>query len=82
MHDTSDEVMKRYIIEYDSEADAAYIHIAKKAKIKDTVEIARGVFADIDRKNHFVGVEILNFSKKKTSVNNLIAKELNSQTAK
>ena len=70
--------MKRYIIEYDPEADAAYIRVANKAKVKDTVEISKGVFADTDKKHRFIGIEILNFSKKKTRVNELIARELNS----
>ena len=70
--------MRRYVIEYDPEADAAYIRVAKKAKVKDTIEIAKGIFADIDKKNRFIGIEILNFSKKKTNVNELISKELDS----
>ncbi|MDE1861012.1 MAG: DUF2283 domain-containing protein [Candidatus Micrarchaeota archaeon] len=70
--------MKKYVIEYDSEADAAYIRVAKKAKIKDTIEISKGVFADVDKKNKFVGIEILNFSRKKTNMNELISKELDS----
>ncbi len=70
--------MKRYIIEYDQDADAAYIRMARRAKIRSTIEISKGVFADVDSKNKFVGIEILNFSKKKTNVNELIAKELNS----
>lgn len=70
--------MKKYIIEYDPEADAAYIRISKKARIKDTIEISKGIFADIDSNRRFIGIEILNFSKKKTNVNELIARELNS----
>ncbi len=70
--------MKKYVIEYDPEADAAYIRVAKKAKVKDTIEIAKGIFADLDKRSRFIGIEILNFSKKKTSVNELIAKELDS----
>lgn len=69
--------MKKYIIEYDPEADAAYIRIAKKTKINDTIEISKGVYADVDKKSRFIGIEILNFSKKKTNVNKLIAKEFN-----
>jgi uncharacterized protein YuzE len=68
--------MKKYVIEYDAEADAAYIRVAKHGKIKDTIEIGKGMFADVDSKNRFVGIEILNFSKKKTNVNELISKEL------
>ena len=34
------------------------------------------MFADVDSKNRFVGIEILNFSKKKTNVNELSSKEL------
>ena len=71
-------LMKRYVIEYDQEADAAYIRTGRKAKIKDTIEISKGVFADVDSRNKFIGIEILDFSKKKTNVNELIARELNS----
>lgn len=70
--------MKKYTIEYDPEADAAYIRVIRKAKIKDTVELAKGIFADLDNKKKFVGIEILNFSKKKTNLNTLISKELES----
>ena len=69
--------MRRYIIEYDQKADAAYIRIAKRAKVKDTIEIAKGMFADIDKKNRFIGIEILNFSKKRINVIELISKKLN-----
>ena len=70
--------MKKYVIEYDAEADSAYIRVAKRGKIKDTIELGKGMFADVDSKNRFVGIEILNFSKKNTNVNELISKELDS----
>ena len=64
---------RKYILEYDSEADAAYIRLEKK-KIVDSVEIGSNIIADLDSRKKVVGIEILNFSKKRVAVTELIAK--------
>ena len=67
--------MMKYTIEYDPQADAAYIRV-KRAKVKDTIELEDGIFADVDNKRRFIGIEILNFTKRKLKLNELIAKRL------
>ncbi|MCL5680049.1 MAG: DUF2283 domain-containing protein [Candidatus Marsarchaeota archaeon] len=64
--------MKRYFLEYDSDADAAYIRINPKGKIKESVRLEENVIADIDRNNKIVGLEILNFSRMKVKLNEFI----------
>lgn len=68
--------MRKYTVEYDAEADAAYIRLMKSgANVKDTVEFGDdGLQADLDAKGNVIGIEILNFSKRKIAVNELIAK--------
>lgn len=66
--------MKEYRIKYDPEADAAYIKV-KAGKVSDTVEINEDMFVDVDSHRHIIGLEILNFSKKKVNLNELIARQ-------
>ncbi len=66
--------MKEYRIKYDAEADAAYIKV-KNGKVSDTVEISEDMFVDVDSRKHIIGLEILNFSKKKVNLNELIARQ-------
>ena len=62
-------------MEYDPESDAAYIRLAGERSVKDTVEIEEGVFADLDETMSVIGIEILNFSKRKNvSLDELVAK--------
>jgi uncharacterized protein YuzE len=65
------------MIEYDSETDAAYIRLAleSEALVNEMVEFGEeGMQADLDNKGNVIGIEILNFSKRKVAVNELIAK--------
>lgn len=66
--------MKKYLVEYDQQSDAAYIRISG-SKIADTLEASSGAFADIDKRRNIVGLEILNFSKRKIKLNELISKQ-------
>ena len=67
--------MRRYSVEYDPESDAAYIRLAGERSVKDTVEIEEGVFADLDETMSVIGIEILNFSKRKNvSLDELVAR--------
>lgn len=47
---------------HDSEVDAAYINLngSRRAKVAKTVEINANVYADFDKKDRLVGIEILN----------------------
>ena len=49
-------------INYDKEADAIYIRLSN-ARIKKTIKVKGGVFADLDSKGNIRGIEILNFSR-------------------
>jgi len=66
--------LRRYTVEYDPESDAAYVRLAEKRQIKDTTEIDAGIQADLDASGTVIGIEILNFSKKKISLDELVAK--------
>ncbi|MDG6996436.1 MAG: DUF2283 domain-containing protein [Nitrososphaerota archaeon] len=67
--------MRRYSVEYDPESDAAYVRLTGERSVKDAVEIEEGVFADLDETMSVVGIEILNFSKRKNvSLDELVAK--------
>ncbi len=67
--------MNKYLLEYDPQSDAAYIRTARK-KISRTIEIDSTTFVDLDKDNHIVGMEILNFSRTKVDITQLITKQL------
>ena len=50
-------------IEYSKSVDALYIRL-REAKITDSMDIEKGVTADLDEKGHIVGLEILDASEK------------------
>ena len=66
--------MRRYTVEYDPEADAAYVRLANGKAVDRTVEFDDDVQVDLDADGNIVGIEILHFSSRKTSLNELIAK--------
>ena len=76
--------MRKYTIEYDPEADAAYVRLLEKdGNVNETVEFDDGMQADLDAEGRVIGIEILNFSKRKAALNELIAKGIeNIQVAK
>jgi len=57
--------MKILNLEYDKEADAAYIALKKLAKgeIKSTIELNNNIILDFDKDKKLVGIEVLNASK-------------------
>jgi len=57
--------MKRKAIkfEYDKDADAAYLTIAR-AKVAESEEVEPGLIVDFDADDQVVGVEILRFSRR------------------
>jgi uncharacterized protein YuzE len=67
--------VNRYLLEYDSQPDSAYIRVARK-RISRTVEMDSTTLIDLDKDNHIVGVEILNFSTTKADIGQLITKQL------
>ena len=66
--------MSKYVIDYDSQADAAYIKISG-GKREESSEVNEGLIIDINKKGQLVGVEILNFSSSKLSINELLTKQ-------
>jgi uncharacterized protein YuzE len=53
-------------LEYDKEADAAYIYLKypiKEGEVKTTTELSDDIILDFDSKKKLIGVEILNASK-------------------
>jgi uncharacterized protein YuzE len=66
--------MKRYFIDYDSQADAAYIKVSK-GKVADSVESGKDIMLDLDKNKKVIGIEILNFSKMRINLGSLIAKQ-------
>jgi uncharacterized protein YuzE len=62
-----------YRIEYDSVADALYIRV-KDEEVFDSLEINENVIIDLNEKHEIIGMEILNFSKTKISLNEIITK--------
>ena len=70
------------MIENDPEADAAYVKLLGRVDAVKTVALA-GMQADLDVEGRVVGIEILNFSRRKVALNELIAKGIeNIQIAK
>ena len=71
------------MIENDPEADAAYVKLLGRVDVMKTVELDDGMHADLDVEGRVVGIEILNFSRRKVALNELIAKGIeNIQIAK
>lgn len=53
-------------LEYDSEADAAYIYIEypiREGESKKTIELNENIILDFDKNGKILGMEILNASK-------------------
>jgi len=65
-----------YIIKYDPGADALYVKL-KESKVADSEEVGEGVVVDYDDKGEVVGIELLEFSKKRIDLGELIVKGLN-----
>ena len=68
--------MFEYIIKYDPGADALYVKL-REGKVADSEEVGEGVVVDYDDKGEVIGIELLEFSKKKVDLGELIVKGLN-----
>ena len=62
-----------YRLEYDSIADALYIRV-RDDKVHDTIEVSKNIIVDLNDKGEIIGIEILNFSKSKINLNELVIK--------
>jgi uncharacterized protein YuzE len=54
-------------LEYDSQADAAYIKLSN-AEVADSEEVRPGVIVDYDAQDRVVGVEILHVRKERPDI--------------
>jgi len=65
--------LHEYVIRYDPEADALYIKI-RDGKVADSEEISDGIIIDYDEDGNIIGIEVVEFSKKKINLNELVIK--------
>ncbi|MEM3386029.1 MAG: DUF2283 domain-containing protein [Nitrososphaeria archaeon] len=62
-----------YRVRYEPDADALYIRI-RDGKVADSDEVSDGIIVDYNENDNVLGIEILEFSKKKVDLNELIIK--------
>jgi len=67
--------MQECFVKYDPGADALYIRF-KEDEVVDSEEIEVGIIVDYNKKGEVVGIEVLEFSKKKVDLTDLIVKGL------
>jgi len=61
------------MIRYDSDADALYIRI-RESRVLESDEVEDRIIVDYDEKGNVVGIEVLEFSKRKIDLNELVVK--------
>lgn len=54
-------------LEYDSQADAAYVQFSE-AEVQDSEEVRPGVVVDYDAQDRVVGIEILHVRKERPDI--------------
>ncbi|MEM1556711.1 MAG: DUF2283 domain-containing protein [Candidatus Bathyarchaeia archaeon] len=60
-----------YRIKYEPDADALYVWI-REGRVVDSDEVSDGVIVDYDEDGNVLGIEILEFSKRKIDLNELV----------
>ena len=60
-------------MKYDPLADALYIKV-EEGEVSDSLELREGLIVDLDDKGEVIGIEILNFSKTKIDMKEIIIK--------
>ena len=60
-----------FIVKYDRAADSLYIKL-KEGKVVESDEVAPGVILDFDEEGEVVGMEIVEFSKRKIDLSEII----------
>jgi uncharacterized protein YuzE len=55
-------------LEYDSQADAAYIKLSE-AEVVDSEEVRPGVVVDYDAQDRVIGIELLHVRKQRPDIN-------------
>ncbi|MEM3716458.1 MAG: DUF2283 domain-containing protein [Candidatus Bathyarchaeia archaeon] len=64
-----------YRIRYEPDADALYIWV-REGRVADSEEVSDGVIIDYDEGGNILGIEILEFSKRKIDLNELVIRGL------
>lgn len=62
-----------YRVKYDSLADALYIRV-RNGDIADSLEIRDNVIVDFDQNGEVLGIEVINFSKSKMDIGEILVK--------
>ena len=60
---------------FDKKANALYIRISSE-KVLNSDEIAEGIIFDYGKNENIIGVEILNFTKRKLNLNDLVQMDI------
>ena len=59
-----------YRVEYDPVADALYVRV-RRDRVADTLEIGKGILVDLNEEGEIIGLEILEFSKRKIDLSKI-----------
>ena len=65
--------LSEYTIRYDAYADVLYVKI-REGKVAESDEVENGIILDYDINGNIIGIEILDFSKRKIDLNELVVK--------
>ncbi|MGC8578162.1 MAG: DUF2283 domain-containing protein [Thermoproteota archaeon] len=65
--------MSEYTIRYDAYVDVLYVKI-REGKVAESDEVENGIILDYDLNGNLIGIEILEFSKGKIDLNELVVK--------
>jgi len=62
-----------YRVKYDPLADALYIRV-RDGDIVDSIEVRENLVVDFDKNGEVIGIEVINFSKSKIDIGELLMK--------
>jgi uncharacterized protein YuzE len=62
-----------YRVRYDPLADALYIRV-RDSDIVDSIEVRENLIVDFDKNGEVIGIEVINFSKSKIDIGELLVK--------
>jgi len=60
-------------VKYDPLADALYIRV-RDGDIVDSIEVRENLIVDFDKNGEVIGIEVINFSKSKIDIGELLVK--------
>jgi len=60
-------------VKYDPLADALYIRV-RDGNIVDSIEVRENLVVDFDKNGEVIGIEVINFSKSKIDIGELLMK--------